>query len=476
MADPTPPKAFISYCWSSPEHERWVIELAESLMENNVEVVLDKWDLKEGYDSIRFMEQMVNDPSVSKVIIISDKKYVEKADGRHGGVGTETQIISAEMYASVGQQDKFAVVVSERDEDGRAYLPTYYKGRIYMDLSDEGSYAPEFERLLRWLYDKPLHVRPPRGATPAFLLDGDHQTLGTASHAKRVIDALVAGRTTALGTLAEYLNVFNANLERFRIVRDKALLLDDQMVQSVSELLPAKNEFISVGNAVAAYSTVGEFGERLHTFFESVYGHTLPPPNTGSQEGDFDNFRFLIHELFLSAIAVFIKHGRVDLCLALVADYYLPGSGYSRHQPMATYEVFRPNLQTLEYRKSRLQSNRISIQADMLIERLVGSGLRQDELTQADMVLFLRGQVLDARWYPVTCIYIGRYSRPMELFARASSRKSFDKIAPFLAVESPEKFVEKIMAMEKSGMRLGGGFDTIDLNSVTALADLATKP
>ena len=33
-----------------------------------------------------------------KGLIISDKKYADKANGRDGGVGTETQIISAEVY------------------------------------------------------------------------------------------------------------------------------------------------------------------------------------------------------------------------------------------------------------------------------------------------------------------------------------------------------------------------------------------
>jgi hypothetical protein len=476
MANPVLPKVFISYCWSSPEHEKWVIDLAESLEESNVEVVLDKWDLKEGHDSIRFMEQMVTDPSVTKVIIVADKAYVAKADGRQGGVGTETQIISAEMYASVRQQDKFAVVVSEKDEDNKAYLPTYYKGRIYIDLSDDNNYAPEFERLLRWLYDKPLHVRPPRGKTPSFLLEGEHQTLGTSSHAKRVVDALASGRTTALGAFTEYLNVVNENLGRFRIVRDKSQLVDDQVVQSIGELFPAKNEFVSVVAAVATYSSTPDFGERLHSFLENLHHHTTPLPNVAYQDADFDNFRFLLHELFLSAVAVFIKHGRIDLGMAVVADYYLSEGTYTRHQPMVTFEVFQQNLTSLEYRKQRTGSNRSSIHADMLIERLAGSPLRQDDLTQADMVLFFRGQALGAHWYPITHIYLGSYGRPLEIFARANSRKSFMKISPLLGVESPEKFIELIDAMTKSGQRLGHGFHTIDLKAVTALDALAKKP
>ena len=79
------PRLFISYSWSTPEHEQWVLNLAEELVENGVDVVFDKWDLKEGHDAFAFMEKMVTDPEIKKVAIICDKTYCEKADDRRGG-------------------------------------------------------------------------------------------------------------------------------------------------------------------------------------------------------------------------------------------------------------------------------------------------------------------------------------------------------------------------------------------------------
>jgi len=75
-----PPKVFISYSWSSPEHEDFVLELAEKLVTDGINVILDKWDLKEGHDKYAFMEKMVADTSVKKVLVISDKQYADKAD------------------------------------------------------------------------------------------------------------------------------------------------------------------------------------------------------------------------------------------------------------------------------------------------------------------------------------------------------------------------------------------------------------
>ena len=78
------PKTFISYSWTSPDHEQWVINLATQLAESGVHVILDKWDLGEGADKFAFMERTVTDPSVRKVVVVCDRLYAEKADGRQG--------------------------------------------------------------------------------------------------------------------------------------------------------------------------------------------------------------------------------------------------------------------------------------------------------------------------------------------------------------------------------------------------------
>ena len=60
------------------EHQQWVLDLATSLRDNGVDAILDKWDLKEGQDFIAFMEQMVSDPNVTKVIVVLDKRMQKK--------------------------------------------------------------------------------------------------------------------------------------------------------------------------------------------------------------------------------------------------------------------------------------------------------------------------------------------------------------------------------------------------------------
>ena len=127
------PKVFISYSWTSAQHEQWVLELADRLSGDGIVVTLDKRDLKEGQDKHAFMEQMVNDPNIGKVLVICDRGYQAKADDRKGGVGTETQLISKEVYENTGQE-KFIPVVREYDQDGKPCIPHFMGSRISLVL------------------------------------------------------------------------------------------------------------------------------------------------------------------------------------------------------------------------------------------------------------------------------------------------------------------------------------------------------
>jgi hypothetical protein len=123
------PKLFISYSWSSKEHEEWVLQFATNLRDSGVDVILDKWDLREGHDAHAFMERMISDADLKKVALICDQTYVEKANARSGGVGAEAQIITSEIYISQ-EQSKFVAIVKENDIKGKPYIPNYYKSRI----------------------------------------------------------------------------------------------------------------------------------------------------------------------------------------------------------------------------------------------------------------------------------------------------------------------------------------------------------
>jgi len=476
----TAPKLFISYSWSNPTHEQWVVELATEIRESGVDVILDKWDLKEGHDAVAFMEKMVTDPEIKKVAIITDETYAAKADGRAGGVGTETQIISKEVYDNQ-EQDKFVAVVAQKDEHGNAYLPTYYKSRIYIDLSEPDNYGENFEKLLRWIFDKPLYVKPEIGKRPAFLDEKEGVSLGTSSAHKRAVAAIRENKPYASGALDEYLAVFSEKLERFRLQKVEGEF-DDAVVESIEQFLPYRNEIIQLINAISHYAATEENILKLHRFFESLIPYMHRPEEVRQwSEWDFDNFKFIVHELFLYALAILLKYERFkEANILLTQQYYLAGNSDYGKDVMVSFMAFREHMRSLQHRNDRLKLNRLSVRADMLETRSKSSGIEFRYLMQADFVLFMRAEVESedyySRWWPETLLYVGRFHSAFEIFARSVSKQYFDKVKCLLAIDSPEE-LRKLLDAYKSGEQKlpRWQFESFSPAVLLGLDQLATK-
>lgn len=166
------PKVFISYAWGTEEYQGKVLTFAKDLQSDGVEVLLDKWSLKEGHDTYAYMEQSVSDTSVTNVLILLDPVYAEKANERMGGVGTETQIISPEIYNHT-TQEKFLPVIMERADNGSVPKPNYLKSIMHFDLSDLDKYNDEYKRLVRRLFGVEVYAKPELGQPPKWLFEND---------------------------------------------------------------------------------------------------------------------------------------------------------------------------------------------------------------------------------------------------------------------------------------------------------------
>lgn len=168
------PTVIVSYSWSSPEYEDRILQIVNDLLSRGTDVIFDKYDLSEGADINAYMERMKTDESISKVLIFCDKQYADKADGRQGGVGTETLIIAQEVYNELdpaGNSHRYIPIVMEKgiDEKGRkkACLPTYLAGRKYIDMTEDN--PDGFEQLERFIHGKPLYAKPALGTIALFI-------------------------------------------------------------------------------------------------------------------------------------------------------------------------------------------------------------------------------------------------------------------------------------------------------------------
>ena len=156
-------RIFVSYSHTSPDHEQWVERLGTFLRESGIDARLDIWNLRYGMDLPQFMTNEL--ALAARVILISDEKYAEKADGRVGGVGWETMIVQGDMANQPPDSNKYLVIV--RSKDIEAGLPRYLKTKFVIHWPEDTSDERNRQILLRELYDQVK--APPLGQKPVFL-------------------------------------------------------------------------------------------------------------------------------------------------------------------------------------------------------------------------------------------------------------------------------------------------------------------
>ena len=214
------PKVFISYSWHPKENQIRVEQLAERLFSDGVHCVMDIYDLKDGQDKNKFMEQMVNDPTVNKVLLVCNKEYAEKANARKGGVGIESTIVSEEIYSNA-EQTKFIPIVFEYDSAGKPCIPTFVKSRIFIDLSTDDKFEEGYDQLLRDIYDKPLHKRPTLGNMPSYLKDDNPIFLPTSHKVDAIKKAILAGSPNTATLIQDYLDLFLSIVPEYKIQKEE---------------------------------------------------------------------------------------------------------------------------------------------------------------------------------------------------------------------------------------------------------------
>lgn len=327
-------KIFISYSWGSKEHQDWVVNLGRRLMNDTVDVVLDKWSLKDGHDIHSFMEEMVKSNDIFRVLIVSDSKYKEKADEREGGVGTETQIITPNIYSNQ-KQDKFIPLVLDRDEDGNPCLPIYLASRKYIDFSKEEHFEDSYEELLRNILEAPAIPKPKLGSRPPVYITENKINLSETNSKIRSIENQIK-KTQSLNQkyLIDFTETFLDNLWEFRLkeVPQDIKSYGELLVENLRSYKPLREDFIKFIDLVSG----DEFkidSDIIIDFFENAPTYQKPKENLGSwNPAEFDIFKIIFHELYLYVVAVCLKNKDYNLLSDILNSKYFIKDPYSRSQ------------------------------------------------------------------------------------------------------------------------------------------------
>lgn len=156
-----PVRAFISYSGTSEHHKNWVADIGTYLRANGINARLDQWHLRPGMDIPQWMTNELE--LAERVVIISDARYADRADGRSGGDGWETMLIQGDMSNLPPDSTKYLTILRENNFDSG--VPRYLKTKYCMHWNSELDQERLKTDLLQELFDIPKE--PPIGLPPS---------------------------------------------------------------------------------------------------------------------------------------------------------------------------------------------------------------------------------------------------------------------------------------------------------------------
>ena len=476
------PKVFISYSWTDQHHQDCVREWAERLVNDGIQVVMDIFDLKEGDDKYAFMERMVTDASVTHVLVFCDKHYAEKADTQKGssGVGTESQIISSELYSKV-TQSKFIPIYCEINPDGSPCVPVFLKSRIGIEFSTFEKSNENWEKLIRLLYGKPLYVKPVLGKAPAYITSPVAVSMSSTGYKFETLkSALLADRKGIQLCRDDFLSACFEDADRLRIRQQPdSDTFPDTVLETCRTLMPVRNALVDwiylegkIGNESALSRMIEPVLEKLR----ALKGH--PQEVSNYNEAWFAAHDIFVYETFLYMVAVLMRLEMYALLHEIFTTSYLcPEYQYSvrgRFEPFTCFwtlahQVLQSPLKPQpghQFRDTvgevvRRQADRTDIPFSKFIEA---------ELLAVLVSLAGAGTDCDL-WRPHTLCY-GNHNGNNDFFIRATQRKYFNRLAIVTGIKSAAELRNIVQEKLKAYFQGGSFFVARDIWSLWNMDEL----
>ncbi len=388
--------------------------------------------------------------------MIIDEKYTDRANQRHGGVGTESTILSQELY-SKRDKNKIVAVIAEPD----APKPIFYAGRLHVDLSDSERYAEEYEKLVRWAYDKYKYEKPKLlGSAPSFIVAEDNQVaLFTNTQYRMAIDALEKGRSNASSLVKQYLDKLYLELPKFSLLDDDSNV-EEAFKQKLEHFQPHLYEFKKIVDTVCTHSNESKIFKHFRSFLESLLNLLTVIPNQRSRlTADLELFCFLNYQIFLSLISILIKNEEFNELKEILDELYmLPENFYHRHlldKKYMTFSVFLPR--EYNFIENTLKSRMYSPLGDLVKDYSDNQVISFEEMCEADAFLFIKSLTLNLqdddfyrkRWWPHLSFYIANHRHlALKVFVKSERASYFDEIKKVLNVQDLQ-FIEDILNINK---------------------------
>lgn len=455
------PKVFISYAWGTKEYQAKVLAFASDLVRDGIDVLLDKWSLKEGNDTYAFMEESVTNKDITNVLILLDPQYERKANERTGGVGTETQIISPEIYNKV-KQDKFLPIIFERGDNGEVPKPTYLKGLLHFDLSREDTYDEEYQRLVKRLYGIEIVRKPKLGNRPEWLntiSDVSTKTRTKYNIVKENIPLQVKREKFEL-----FLNEIKEKIVDFKKNTSLWNCEPDEYISLYNETKSIRDEYLQL---LQSASYIDESVKFIVAKLEEICGELRIGNGVVNEIA-----KTLLHEMFIYTIAMYYKNKNYEaIGYILTKSYFV--SGYNDDKPHS-YKVFYFYNQHMDNAIcKRDEQSYYSGTAHYWIDNINSEVCSKNDFVFADLLCYNAAILIENYndtwyWFPITYVYGGYDNVLIRSFAsKLQSKEHLKEAAIIFGFDDVNRFKERYIEIEQKikegkieGYRYSGAFET----------------
>jgi tetratricopeptide (TPR) repeat protein len=159
MPPERPPKVFVSYSHDSDEHKDLVLALADRLLDDGLEVILDEFVSPPPANWPRWMEDEME--SSDFIVVVCSKNYLDKVrrrvkPGEGKGVKWESLLSYQQIYDNDSNSSKFIPVLLEGGEYD--HIPTPMRGGNHYRACDDKDY----EKLFRHITNQPENPKRER--------------------------------------------------------------------------------------------------------------------------------------------------------------------------------------------------------------------------------------------------------------------------------------------------------------------------
>lgn len=147
------PTCFISYAWGTPEHQRWVMQLAKDLRNAEIDVLLDRWNVVPGSNLDRYIEQIMD---TNFVVVVGTPSLLQKYNSTASDPVLKAELEMVNMRLRQTNKYGHTILPVLLDGDVNTSFPPQAQKLIYVDFKQTDQYFVQLFDMIWRLFNLPF--------------------------------------------------------------------------------------------------------------------------------------------------------------------------------------------------------------------------------------------------------------------------------------------------------------------------------